>query len=434
MRIRMKCIYCNVQENMSESDIIPYSLTGAKVKKRFVCRPHNCFTNDSYEKSFIADLGMFRNLLGLTERDGDPVRFWADVDFDGVVVKGVSISDKTSLFGNPKRKFSTKDENGRKIVVGYIDEFKKFKGYDESKITHSNLKNVTATSKVNLYNLFATSNTLHVMAKIAYEWHCYINDIEAYIPEQYSDIVNYILTPDSTYSPVDLVLDPKIWALMDYSSRTGSNMIFEYVDSSGNVYVVLGFWDLIIYRVLITKNSKPPIDPFNVFNVYFYHLDGTISGVIFATENRLDLDVKTPNNGLELLLSEIKERLSKLGERDLTKEYLNKCIDRICVDLKKYNNNQCSFEKLMDYEHKDRFVPIYILELLFLNADLINHEKSFTENLQRILDTEDYYAMTDEKKEKILLRYKEMHEQSTFAIFLEKIISFFETTFLSRGK
>ena len=48
----MKCIYCNSEENMSESDIIPYSLTGAKVKKRFVCRSHNnLLENQLFEES-----------------------------------------------------------------------------------------------------------------------------------------------------------------------------------------------------------------------------------------------------------------------------------------------------------------------------------------------------------------------------------------------
>lgn len=427
----MKCIYCNAEENMSESDIIPYSLTGAKVKKRFVCRPHNCFTNDNYEKSFITALGMFRNLLGLTERDGDPVRFVADIDFDGVIIKGVSISDKTSLFGNPKRKFRTKDENGKTIVVGDINEFKKFKGYDESKITHSDLRNVTLISKVNLHDLFATSNTLHVIAKIAYEWHCYINNIEYYIPEKYSNIVNYILTPDSPYSPVDLVIDTRIWGMMDYFSHTGSNMIFEYEDVMGNVYVVFGFWDLIIYRVLVTKNSAHPSTPFNISNVYFYHSDETTSCTMFATEYRLEIDVKSPDEGVAVLVDLIKERLSKLGERDLTKEYLKKCIDKISVDLEKYKRDQFSFEKLMDFEHRDKFVPIYILELIALHPELINKEESFTTNLQRILETEDYYVMTDAKKYEILKRYKEMHEQNVFSAFLEGIITHFEHTFLS---
>ena len=429
----MKCIYCDTQENMSESDIIPYSLTGAKVKKRFVCRTHNCFTNDNYEKSFITNLGMFRNLLGLTERDGDPVRFRADIDFDGVVIKGASISDKTSILGDSKRKFSTKDEQGRTIVVGDINEFKKFKNYDESKVTHTDLRNVTIISRCNIHDLFATANTAHVMSKIAYEWHCYINDIESYMPEQYCNIVNYILTPDSNYSPVDLVVDSRIWGIMNEFSRTGSNMIFEYEDALGNRYVVFGFWSIIIYRVLIAKSQVPSNDLSNITKVYFYNIDGTTSDIAFIANNKLELNTRSLDEGLPILADEIKSRLSKLGERDLTKEYLEKCINTISEDLEKYKKHLCSFEKLLDYEHKDKFLPIYIIELLFMHSELIDFKFSFTENIQRILETESYYVMTDSKKEEILLRYKKLHEQNSFAEFLDNLFLFFKNTFLKKS-
>ena len=71
----MKCIYCNNESDLTVSDIIPYALTGAKLKKRFVCNEHNSFTNDNYENQMIKQLDVFRNRLGLTERDGDPVRY-----------------------------------------------------------------------------------------------------------------------------------------------------------------------------------------------------------------------------------------------------------------------------------------------------------------------------------------------------------------------
>ena len=49
----MKCIYCNNDSDLTVSDIIPYALTGAKLKKRFVCKEHNGFTNDNYEKQLM---------------------------------------------------------------------------------------------------------------------------------------------------------------------------------------------------------------------------------------------------------------------------------------------------------------------------------------------------------------------------------------------
>ena len=89
----MKCVYCNTEKDLTVSDIIPYALTGAKVQKRFVCRTHNSFTNDHYEKQVNANFAVYRNLLGLTERDGDPVRFFADLNIGGHTVKAV-VSDK----------------------------------------------------------------------------------------------------------------------------------------------------------------------------------------------------------------------------------------------------------------------------------------------------------------------------------------------------
>ena len=75
----MKCIYCNSETDLTSSDIITYAITGAKLSKSFVCHTHNAFTNDEYEKHFIADLAFFRNRLGLSTRDGKPIQFKADI-------------------------------------------------------------------------------------------------------------------------------------------------------------------------------------------------------------------------------------------------------------------------------------------------------------------------------------------------------------------
>ena len=51
----MKCIYCNSEVELTSSDIITYAITGAKLTKSFVCKTHNAFTNDNYEKKYVAD-------------------------------------------------------------------------------------------------------------------------------------------------------------------------------------------------------------------------------------------------------------------------------------------------------------------------------------------------------------------------------------------
>lgn len=49
----MKCIYCNSEIELTSSDIITYAITGAKLTKSFVCKKHNAFTNDKYEKNLL---------------------------------------------------------------------------------------------------------------------------------------------------------------------------------------------------------------------------------------------------------------------------------------------------------------------------------------------------------------------------------------------
>ena len=79
----MKCIYCNAENHLTSSDIITYAITGAKLTKTFVCKEHNGFTNDMYEKKFVDDMNFFRNSLGLLTRDGNSIQYTADVSING---------------------------------------------------------------------------------------------------------------------------------------------------------------------------------------------------------------------------------------------------------------------------------------------------------------------------------------------------------------
>jgi len=129
----MKCIYCNNESDLSVSDIIPAALTGAKLRKRFVCRYHNGFINDYYERKMISKLDFYRNLIGLTERDGDPVRFNARVEVDGYVVEEKTISDIASIL-DPKNPFRTEDESGHTVIIGETEQLLRIKGATKERI------------------------------------------------------------------------------------------------------------------------------------------------------------------------------------------------------------------------------------------------------------------------------------------------------------
>lgn len=426
----MKCIYCNCENDLTVSDIIPYAMTGAKVKKSFVCKTHNGFTNDNYEKKMISEFAFFRNRLGLTERDGDPVRYNAELNIGEYKFDNVSISDHTSILGSSKRRFKTVDKNGNKVLVANREALLKQKGFTADKIKDVSSTDVSIVARSNLQSLFVSSNTLHVIAKIAYEWHCYINDIESYDKDKYQEIVSYILDPDSDNNIVEIVLDSLIWDLMDHSSRTGSHMLFEYCDLEGNTYVVLGFWDVLIYRIKISSKfteCTKCIDGINAYNIYFYHVDGTKSGAIYLSENKLELLSEKCSAALDVLCNEIKIRLSKIGERDLTREYIKNQIENMKPLLQRYEDKNCTLAHLLDYEHEDRIIPVYIVEQLYLNQDSYDASKTFTQNMQRILMCEDKFIFTKEKQKEILLRYVKMDEENTFGAMLNSAINYFES-------
>lgn len=172
----MKCVYCNEDFELTVSDIIPYAMTGAKVKKRFVCKKHNAFTNDNYEKIMIDSWAFYRNFLGLKQRNGDDVKYTADVEIGDVTVANASLSDKSS-FIDGSRLFNGVNKDGEKVKIGANEKIVQAFG-NSDKIKQFDAKDITIVHRGDLRDLFTSNEVLHTVAKVGYEWHCYINDIE----------------------------------------------------------------------------------------------------------------------------------------------------------------------------------------------------------------------------------------------------------------
>ncbi len=422
----MRCIYCNNDEDLTVSDIIPAALTGAKLRKSFVCHTHNSFTNDHYESAMIRQLDVFRNRIGLTERDGDPVRFSADLSIgEYISQKSISISDNQSIM-DANRLFRMKDNDGHTVLVGPKEQLMKINGATEDKITDLPLADITISSKSDIRDLFISEIVLHTVAKIAYEWHCYINDIEEYKENEYYMITSYILDPDQSNTLVNVVNDAYVTMLADRFSRTGSNMLFEYNDSDGNVYVIFCLWNVIAYKVMVGKHSENP-SVAHCPIAYFYHADGTQNGTMFGVYGDFHVNATSPNVGISELYLEIKSRLSKLGERDLSREYLHNCIVKISKKLPAYQEHKISITELLDFEHEDRVIPVYILEQIYIHRDEYIPSEVFYRNMQRILQTDDRFVLTKERTKEIVERFTKMDHEGTFTTMLNKAIEFFET-------
>lgn len=422
----MRCIYCNSDKDLTVSDIIPSALTGAKLRKRFVCRTHNSFTNDHYEKTMIRQLGIFRNRIGLTERDGNPVHFFANLSIgEYTSEKPISISDNKSVM-DTDRLFRMTNEQGNTVLVGPKDKLLKISGATEARITDLPLADISVSSRADIRELFISDTVLHVVAKVAYEWHCYVNDVEEFREDTYSVITSYILEPNQQNTLVSVVCDDYVMMLSDNFSRTGSNMLFEYNDSDGSVYVIFSLWNVIAYKVKVCRHNKGK-KLIHFPTAYFYYSDGSQKGTLFGVYGDFHVNAMQPNVGITELNFEIQSRLSKLGERDLSREYLQNIISEISTRLSAYTERKISIAELLDFEHEDRIIPVFILEQLYIHRDEYVLSEDFYQNVRRILRTDDRFVLTEETKKETLERYLSMDRTGDFVTLLHEVIDFFKT-------
>ncbi len=421
----MKCIYCNNESDLSVSDIIPAALTGAKLRKRFVCRYHNGFINDYYERKMISKLDFYRNLIGLTERDGDPVRFKARVEVDGYVVEEKTISDIASIL-DPKNPFRTEDESGHTVIIGETEQLLRIKGATKERIQPIDMGKVEVSRVDDLRELLISKEVLHAIAKIGYEWHCNRHGIESYDQGKYKDIVEYILTQESESPLVELVISQFAYVLLDSHARTGSNMAFEYDDEDGFTYVIFSLFGVLMYKVRICCHGKAVLSTTNKNFADFYHVDGSIEGVEFVTMGLNTITSEEPTVGLSRLCMDIKQRFSKLGERDLSRAYIKNNIEKIKQLLPDYKKGKLTLTQLLDFESQDRVIPVYIIEWLYTHRSEYDANDTFRNNMFRIFQTNDRHVFTKEMKTEVIDRYIDLDQKNQFAEMLDEAIAFFE--------
>lgn len=398
----IKCIYCNSETELTSSDILTYAITGAKLTKSFVCKTHNALTNDKYEKKFVSDLDFFRNCLGLTTRDGKPIQYKADISVDGTKMHNVKLSNKESLYA-PKGVIAGIDDNGNQIIMAPMDKIKKIGKGKESTVDISNIivhKTIEADSFIGYY-------AVHSVAKMAYEWYCYINDIEEYKKEN-AEIVEYILgNIDGDF--VDIIVDGNYYAAMDKLSEIGTNSFFQYDDINGYRYVVFDLWKTISYRVKICKSPNRSCRDTQalVFKLYLYHIDGSKTQTAFGAfsldnNKKPEFSIIKPENVTVYIWQVFTKRIEKImTTMILSIHVLKKEVDRLSLKLNKYDAGKIDLAQLLGFEENNVITTIEIISQLYFNKDKYDVTKSFNENLATILDL-DSDTITKTQEDKII--------------------------------
>ena len=411
----MKCVYCNSEVELTSSDIITYAITGAKLTKSFVCKTHNAFTNDNYEKKFVADLDFFRNQLGLTTRDGKPIQYKADLSIAGTEIHNVKLSDRESLYA-PKDVVAGTDIEGNKILMAPMERLEKI---SKGKVASVNISDVIVHKTVGS-NDFIGYHAIHSMAKMAYEWYCYINNIEEY-KEEYQEIV-------------DIIINGNYYWAIDHLSEIGTNSFFQYDDLDGYRYVVIDFWKTIAYRIRICKSPNDCLKKVRTLPVilYLYHIDGSktqqVFGVVLLEENKQAyFETIRPQNITADIWRIFASRIGKImSTMVLSIHILKREVKNLSTKLDKYDAGKIDVTVLLGFEENNIVTTIDILSQLYLNKGKYDMKKTFNQNLPAVLNLDsDTIGRTQEDKKKFVQLLVDKDKDNELSEYIRNGINFF---------
>lgn len=335
-------------------------------------------------------------------------------------MRNVKISNRESLYA-PKDVVAGIDENGNKVLMAPMERIEKISKGKAETVDISDVivhKTIEADSFLGFY-------AIHSIAKMAYEWYCYINGIEEF-SEEYHEIVEYILG-NKNGNFVDIIVDRNYYCAIDKLSEIGTNAFFQYDDIDGYRYVVFDFWKTISYRVRICKSPKDIACDIRAlfFELYLYHIDGSKSATAFGAYS-LDRSKKPafyvvqPQNVTVELWRVFVQRIEKIMSTMILSIYtLKKEVDELSSKLRKYDAGKIDVARLLGFEENDIVTTIDIISQLHINKNKYDVTKSFNQNLPIILNLDsDTIAKTQEDKMEFLKSLVAMDKENKLSEFI----------------
>ncbi len=281
-------------------------------------------------------------------------------------------------------------------------------------------------------NDFIGYHAIHSMAKMAYEWYCYINNIEEY-KEEYQEIVDYILG-NTEQEIVDIIIDGNYYVMIDRLSEIGTNSFFQYDDIDGYRYVVIDFWKTIAYRIRICKTPNDCLKKVQLLPIklYLYHIDGSktqeVLGMFLLEENEQTY-FKTicTQNITAGIWGIFTNRIGKIMTTMLLSIHiLKKEVNTLSAKLDKYDDGKINVPLLLGFEENNIVTTIDILSQLYLNKDKYDMTKTFNQNLPIVLNLDsDTIGRTQEDKKKFVQLLVDKDKNNELSEYIREGINFF---------
>lgn len=250
----MACIYCGKTDSLSESDIIPDSMTNGKILNPNVCKTeHNSKFSDEFESYVFDKLAFILNYLDIkSSKAKDYPKYDTKIVIDDTVYEVKSISNKLDAFS----KDVLKSENGASFFGDpeKLKEIAKSKGFNPEEVSYVDLNGKELTLKNSLhYEVFFDTQMFRLAAKIAFEWYCLRNGVDDY-HEDFKAIIEYITTgttSDDKDNIVTIVTDEDAIKILDEFADDGGHILMAYIDKYGGISILVDFMTTCIYNVKI---------------------------------------------------------------------------------------------------------------------------------------------------------------------------------------
>lgn len=243
-----KCIYCDIDNDLSESDVIPDALTNAKVINPNVCRvKHNNEFSDLFEYEVIRELAFITNALDIkSSKSKNYPSYEAEIIIDSTKYKS-KITTDAGMF--KEKKMRSLDG---KTLLGPLDDILKIKNAQEDNVTIVDVNNKIIEKRVRLDIEVFSKAMFRLIAKIAFEWYCLRNNICKKIDE-FDPVIQFI-TNGTNNDFVSLVSEDQIYSLIDRSTEFGSHTLLTYISNDNSINVLVSLFGIAIYNVRVCES------------------------------------------------------------------------------------------------------------------------------------------------------------------------------------
>lgn len=247
MNYKPRCIYCGVEDDLSESDIIPDALTNARITNKNVCKiKHNNNFSDLFESKVIKSLAFICNELDVKSKKGkNYAQYEAKVDIAGVEYD-VTMTSQMDLFNGRVLKSTDK-----KHLMSSIEKISRIAN-DPNEIESIDINNIIMEKKVAIdLSIYFDEEMFRLIAKIAFEWYCAKNNVIGYY-ENFREIISFITEGVGT-NPVSIIQNEELYSFISNQVNMGSHVLIAFEDNEHRINVIVSLFGIAMYRVIVSN-------------------------------------------------------------------------------------------------------------------------------------------------------------------------------------